>query len=150
MTDFLPGSVTDDQCADAGPCPHSQVTDAMIDAALKASVPGGSEVWCWLPQKDAWTPSETARDVMRCALRAGFGDLMRHRNVTKHRLATVIFDAAEDDLGNILVLGSEAHNYVDPKDAAWSMALLMAEAVIKFDGGEAVHGQVVQPIRDEQ
>lgn len=44
-------------------------TEAMIDIALHAVVPGGAEVWCWLPQKDAWTPHETARDVMRAALR---------------------------------------------------------------------------------
>lgn len=45
------------------------ISDKAVEAALKASVPGGSEVWCWLPQKDAWTPHETAKDVMRCALR---------------------------------------------------------------------------------
>ena len=47
-----------------------EVTDAMVDAALHASVPGGSEVWVWLPQEDAFTPHQTARDVMRCALSA--------------------------------------------------------------------------------
>lgn len=47
-----------------------EVTDAMIDRALHARVPGGAEVWVWLPQKDAWTPHETARDVMRAALTA--------------------------------------------------------------------------------
>lgn len=46
------------------------VDDAMIERALHALVPGGAEVWCWLPQKDSFTPHETARDVMRCALEA--------------------------------------------------------------------------------
>lgn len=54
----------------AAPSLPADVTDAMVDRALMASVPGGSEVWCWLPQKDAWTPSDTAKDVMRCALKA--------------------------------------------------------------------------------
>lgn len=47
-----------------------EVTEAQIDAALNARVPGGSNVWVWLPQKDAWTPHETAREVMRCAIGA--------------------------------------------------------------------------------
>jgi hypothetical protein len=51
------------------------VDDAMIDAALHARVPGGAEVWCWLPQQDAWTPHETARDVMRAALGAALATL---------------------------------------------------------------------------
>lgn len=45
-------------------------TPEMIEAALHARVPGGAEVWAWLPQKDAWTPHETARDVMHAALSA--------------------------------------------------------------------------------
>lgn len=45
-------------------------TEAMIEAALHARVPGGSEVWAWLPQQDAWTPHEIARDVLRAALTA--------------------------------------------------------------------------------
>ena len=44
--------------------------ERLVDVALKARVPGGSEVWVWLPQQDAFTPSETARDVMRCAIKA--------------------------------------------------------------------------------
>lgn len=54
----------------AQPTAEQVVTEAMIDAALQAPVPGGSNVWVWLPQKDAWTPHETARTVMRCALEA--------------------------------------------------------------------------------
>jgi hypothetical protein len=46
------------------------VTDALIEKALHARVPGGSEVWHWLPQLDGWTPHETARDIIRCALEA--------------------------------------------------------------------------------
>ena len=48
----------------------AKVTEEMITAALYARVPGGAEVWCWLPQEDAFTPHQTARDVMRCALEA--------------------------------------------------------------------------------
>ena len=43
--------------------------EALVDIALHARVPGGSEVWVWLPQEDAWTPHETARVVMRSALK---------------------------------------------------------------------------------
>lgn len=50
--------------------PRHEVTDAMVERALCARVPGGSQVWVWLPQADAWTPHQTARDVMRCALDA--------------------------------------------------------------------------------
>ncbi|RWP29897.1 hypothetical protein [Mesorhizobium sp.] len=50
--------------------PAMAVTDAMVETALYARVPGGSQVWAWLPQEDAWTPHQTARDVMRCALEA--------------------------------------------------------------------------------
>jgi len=51
-----------------------QVSESMIDAALMARIPGGAEVWHWLPQKDAWTPHQTALDVMRCALEAALKD----------------------------------------------------------------------------
>jgi hypothetical protein len=51
------------------------MTDELVDAALNAQVPGGSQVWVWLPQKDAWTPSQTARDVMRCAIDAALDAL---------------------------------------------------------------------------
>lgn len=44
------------------------VTEDMVTAALNARVPGGAEVWNWLPQADAWTPHQTARDVIRAAL----------------------------------------------------------------------------------
>lgn len=47
--------------------------EAMITAALDARVPGGAEVSAWLPQKDAFTPHQTARDVMACALKAALG-----------------------------------------------------------------------------
>lgn len=46
------------------------VSDEMVERALMARVPGGSQVWVWLPQEDAYTPHQTARDVMRCALEA--------------------------------------------------------------------------------
>lgn len=42
----------------------------MIEAALHARVPGGAEVWCFLPQQDAFTPHETARCVIECAINA--------------------------------------------------------------------------------
>lgn len=47
-----------------------EATDEMVDAALHAVVPGGAEVWCWLPSVDAWTPHDTAREVIRTAIRA--------------------------------------------------------------------------------
>lgn len=47
-----------------------EVGDAMVERALHATVPGGGQVWCWLPSVDAWTPHETARSVMRAALQA--------------------------------------------------------------------------------
>jgi hypothetical protein len=50
-------------------CP---VTDALVDAALHARVPGGAEVWNFLPQKDAFNPHETARAVIRAALEMAF------------------------------------------------------------------------------
>lgn len=46
------------------------VTPAMVDAALHAIVPGGAEVWVWLPQQDAFTPAPVAREVMEVAIRA--------------------------------------------------------------------------------
>lgn len=48
----------------------TQVTEEMINKALHAVVPGGAEVWCWLPQVDGFTPHQTARDVIRSALEA--------------------------------------------------------------------------------
>jgi hypothetical protein len=51
------------------------MADELVDAALNATVPGGSNVWVWLPQKDAWTPHQTARDVMRCAITAALAAL---------------------------------------------------------------------------
>jgi hypothetical protein len=48
----------------------SPITDEMLDRALHARVPGGAEVWAFLPQKDAFTPSETARNVVRAAVEA--------------------------------------------------------------------------------
>ncbi|RWO06318.1 MAG: hypothetical protein EOS07_22025 [Mesorhizobium sp.] len=59
-----------EQCREALAATPVAVTDAMIDAALYARVPGGSQAWAWLPQEDAWTPHQTARDVMRSALEA--------------------------------------------------------------------------------
>src|SRR5205085_5223681 len=49
--------------------------ERLIDVALHARVPGGAEVWAWLPQQDAWTPHETARGVMRAALTAAIAAL---------------------------------------------------------------------------
>lgn len=46
------------------------VTDEMIERALHAPVPGGSVVWVWLPQEDAWKPNQNSRDVIACALLA--------------------------------------------------------------------------------
>lgn len=51
------------------------VTEATVEAALHAHVPGGAEVWHWLPQTDADNtdlaqPHPTARNVMRAALEA--------------------------------------------------------------------------------
>lgn len=56
----------------AAPSPlrEEMVTDEMVEAALHAVVPGGAEVWNWLPQETAWEPHQTARDVMRAALTA--------------------------------------------------------------------------------
>jgi hypothetical protein len=51
------------------------MADELVDAALNATVPGGSNVWVWLPQKDAWTPHQTARNVMRCAITAALAAL---------------------------------------------------------------------------
>jgi hypothetical protein len=49
----------------------------MVERALHARVRGGAEVWCFLPQKDDFTPSETARAVIRAALDAsGIGELV--------------------------------------------------------------------------
>lgn len=53
---------------------YSRVSEAMVDKALNARVPGGSEVMAWLPMADAWTPHNTARDVMRAALSAILDD----------------------------------------------------------------------------
>ncbi len=53
-----------------------EVVERAVEAALHARVPGGSEAWVWLPQRDAFTPSETARDVMRAAVTAA---LASHR-----------------------------------------------------------------------
>lgn len=54
-----------------------RVVDAqMVERALRARVPGGAEVWWWLPQTDQPgnnTPHETARAVMRAALTAALG-----------------------------------------------------------------------------
>lgn len=50
--------------------PTEDELDALVEIALHARVPGGSEVWVWLPQADAFTPHETAREVMRSALKA--------------------------------------------------------------------------------
>lgn len=46
------------------------VTEAMVERALMARVPGGSEVWVWIAQDDAFKPSQTARDVIHAALKA--------------------------------------------------------------------------------
>ncbi len=37
--------------------------EGMAKLVLNARVPGGSEVAAWLPQKDAWTPHQTALDI---------------------------------------------------------------------------------------
>ena len=44
------------------------VSELEIEAALYASVPGGATASCWLPQADAWTPHQTARDVLRAVI----------------------------------------------------------------------------------
>src|SRR5688572_25712870 len=65
-------------CAAAlNPSPLSSETqvEAAVEAALHAIVPGGAAVWCFLPQKDAWTPHETARDVMRVAILAALNTI---------------------------------------------------------------------------
>ncbi len=80
------GSVMLDGCFGSGtifdapvsqpPVPDERgVTDAMIEAALHARVPGGSNVMDWLPLANdehgrPSSPHQTARDVMRCALEA--------------------------------------------------------------------------------
>jgi len=53
------------------------VSEAMIERALHAPVPGGAEVWHWLPQTPLWStgfttaqPHQTAHNVMRAALEA--------------------------------------------------------------------------------
>lgn len=46
------------------------VTPEMVSAALFAKVPGGAEVWHWLPQTAGNTPHQTAHNVMRCAIAA--------------------------------------------------------------------------------
>lgn len=73
--DALPGGETH-------PAARLHVDEAMVERALHARVPGGSEVWCWLPQKDAWTPHQTARDVMECALSAALNASQAH---VKHK-----------------------------------------------------------------
>ncbi|HTV69287.1 MAG TPA: hypothetical protein VMF90_12190 [Rhizobiaceae bacterium] len=47
-----------------------RVTDEMVEVALRGRVPGGSEVWVWIDQRDPFVPSENARDVIRSALEA--------------------------------------------------------------------------------
>lgn len=76
----LSASTTDSGRLDAEARLH--VDEAMVERALHARVPGGSEVWCWLPQKDAWTPHQTARDVMECALSAALNASQAH---VKHK-----------------------------------------------------------------
>lgn len=49
---------------------YTNVSEAMIDKALAARVPGGSEVRAWLPMSDGWTSHQTARVVIRAALSA--------------------------------------------------------------------------------
>lgn len=47
------------------------VTDAMVEKALHARIPGGSEAWVWIiGQDDGWKPHQAARDVMRAVLEA--------------------------------------------------------------------------------
>ncbi len=50
---------------------ESARADALEEAALHARVPGGAEVYHWLPtDKSAQNPHQTAKEVMRCALAA--------------------------------------------------------------------------------
>jgi hypothetical protein len=50
--------------------PVGEVTEAMVDAALNARLPGGTPVLAYLPSEANWTPLERAREIVRCALSA--------------------------------------------------------------------------------
>ncbi len=52
-----------------------KATPEMVEAALHAIVPGGAEVWVWLPQQDAFTPAPVAREVMEVAINAALTTL---------------------------------------------------------------------------
>lgn len=57
--------------AAATPVASGAITDAMVEAALHATVPGGAEVWAWLLQeKRKSAPHQTDYNVMRAALSA--------------------------------------------------------------------------------
>ena len=82
MLEALSASTTDSGKGRLDAEARLHVDEAMVERALHARVPGGSEVWCWLPQKDAWTPHQTARDVMECALNAALNASQAH---VKHK-----------------------------------------------------------------
>jgi hypothetical protein len=53
------------------PAARGQDVDALVEAALHARIPGGSEAWVWImPQTDAFAPSEHQRDIARCMVKA--------------------------------------------------------------------------------
>lgn len=50
--------------------PAARVMDAMVERALYARVPGGAQVWHWLPDECGRHPHPTAYAIMRAALEA--------------------------------------------------------------------------------
>lgn len=53
------------------------ISEEAVDKALNATVPGGAQVMAWLPLKaNGNEPHDTARNVMRVALEAAYGEVV--------------------------------------------------------------------------
>lgn len=118
--------------------PAEGVTDAMVEAALKARVPGGAQVKDWLPSADTYgrEPHQTTRNVMRAALTAALAPLLDDRDQWRNtaqlaeaenerlRAAVEVWsvlakkrgderEAAEHDARALRALLTEARDYVN-------------------------------------
>ncbi len=144
---FIPERVTY-QCGSRGEAsvvataPLTRVDDATVDRALFAVVMGGAEVWNWLPQKDAHTPSKVAREVMRTAISAAMDPRSYSPSAAPPEMLWALRDLrnatkrAADQI-------SEFGHIVDGEVVNWlTSAEARADEVLAWaDGGEAVHAR---------
>jgi hypothetical protein len=57
------------------------VSAEAVEAGLHAVVPGGAEVWNWLPQKPEGGPSDTAKEIVRALLADALSAAVRSEGV---------------------------------------------------------------------